>query len=72
MTAVTGLSVGAVGALAHVNVSYYQSFKNVTNSSGRTRAAPTYRTIALLDPITGYVVKAVVGSQRRRRTAKTY
>ena len=78
-TAVTGfynaieaLSIGAMGGLNHVNVSYYQSFKNVTNSSGRTRAAPTYRTVALVDNITGYAVKAKVGSQRRRRTATTY
>jgi hypothetical protein len=61
-----------MGVLAHVNLSYYKGFVNVENSSGRERAAPTYRDSALLDPVTGYVVKQVVGSQRRRRTATTY
>lgn len=71
-TAVEAISVGAVGALQHVNVSYYQGFTNVTNSSGRTRAAPKYRTpTAKVDQVTGYACKAVVGSQRRRRTATT-
>lgn len=70
-TAVAALSVGSVGTLGHVNLSYYQGFKNVTNSSGRTRAAPTYRPLALLDPITGYATKGVLGSQRRRRIATT-
>lgn len=69
---IEALSVGAVGALQHVNVSYYSGFTNVTNSSGRTRAAPKYRTpTAKVDTITGYAVKTVIGSQRRRRTATT-
>lgn len=71
-TAIEALSVGAVGALAHVNLSYYAGFKNITNSSGRERAVPTYRSSALLDIVESYIVKAVVGSQRRRRTATTY
>lgn len=71
-TAVEAISVGAVGALQHVNVSYYSGFTNVTNSSGRTRAAPKYRSpTAKVDTISGYACKAVVGSQRRRRTATT-
>jgi hypothetical protein len=69
---IAALSVGAVGTLKHVNVSYYFGFQNVTNSSGRIRAAPKYRIPnAKLDDITGYACKAVVGSQRRRRTATT-
>jgi hypothetical protein len=71
-TALEALSVGAVGTLAHVNLSYYEGFTNVTNSSGRTRAAPKYRTSALVDTVEGYATKATVGSQRRRRTATTY
>lgn len=71
-TAVEALSVGAVGALGHVNLSYYQGFKNITNSSGRERAVPTYRDSALLDPITQYIAKATMGSQKRRRAASTY
>lgn len=71
-TAVNALSVGAVGQLAHVNLSYYKGFTNVTNSSGRERAVPTYRAAALVDPITGYSAKGVIGSQKRRRNATTY
>jgi hypothetical protein len=70
-TAVQAISVGAVGALAHVNLSYYKGFTNVANSSGRERAVPTYRTTALLDSISGYSAKTVLGSQKRRRTSTT-
>lgn len=70
-TAVEAIDVGAVGSLTHVNLSYYKGFTNVTNSSGRTRAAPTYRAAAQLDTITGYACKAEIGSQRRRRAATT-
>jgi hypothetical protein len=69
--AIAALSVGAMGVLAHVSLSYYSSFTNVTNSSGRTRAAPKYRDTAIVDLVTGYATKATVGSQRRRRTATT-
>jgi len=71
-TAVEAISVGAVGALAHVNLSYYSGFTNITNSSGRTRAVPKYRAAALVDTVNGYFGKKVIGSQRRRRTATTY
>jgi hypothetical protein len=60
-----------MGTLAHVNLSYYKGFTNVTNSSGRERAVPTYRDAALVDPVTGYFGKAIMGSQRRRRTSTT-
>lgn len=69
---IAALSVGAMGVLAHVNLSYYQGFTNVTNSSGRTRAAPKYRDAALLDTVTGYAAKAMLGSQKRRRSASAY
>ncbi len=68
---IEALTVGAVGALAHVNLSYYKGFTNITNSSGRERAVPTYRAAALLDTVEGYATKAVVGSQKRRRTSTT-
>jgi hypothetical protein len=71
-TAVEALSIGSLGALQHVNLSFYEGFTNVTNSSGRTRAAPKYRSTALVDTVTGYATKAVIGSQRRRRTASSY
>jgi hypothetical protein len=69
--ALEALTVGSMGTLAHVNLSYYKGFTNVTNSSGRERAAGKYRDVATLDTVTGYACKAVVGSQRRRRTATT-
>jgi len=68
-TDIEALSIGAMGALQHVNVSYYSGFTNVTNSSGRTRAAPKYRASALVEPVNGYACKAVIGSQRKRRLA---
>lgn len=67
--AIAGDSVGSMGTLAHVNLSYYQGFKNFTFPSGREKAVPQYRATALVDAITGYAAKAIVGSQRRRRTA---
>jgi hypothetical protein len=70
--AIAALSIGAMGALSHVNLSYYQGFVNVTNSSGRTRAAPKYRPVATVDPISGYATKAEIGSQKRRRAALAY
>lgn len=69
IAAIEALSIGAMGTLAHVNLSYYKGFTNVTNPSGRTRAVPTYRTSALLDTISGYSCKALLSSQKRRRTA---
>jgi hypothetical protein len=70
-TAVEAISVGAVGALAHVNLSFYKGFTNFTTPSGRERAVPQYRSTALLDTVTGYSTKARMGSQRRRRAATT-
>ena len=70
-SAIEALDIGAMGALQHVNLSYYKGFTNVTNSSGRERAVPTYRTAALVDTVNGYATKPVIGSQRRRRTSTT-
>jgi len=69
---IEALSVGSLGTLAHVNLSYYAGFTNHTNTSGRARAVPTYRSSALLDTIEGYSTKQRMGSQRRRRSASTY
>jgi hypothetical protein len=71
-TAIAALSVGSMTALTHVNLSYYKGFTNLANSSGRERAVPQYKATATLDTITGYSTKAVVGAQRRRRTATTF
>lgn len=70
--AIAALDVGTVGALSHVNLSYYKGFTNIMNSSGRERAVPTYRDSALVDAISGYSTKGEIGSQRRRRVATTY
>lgn len=67
--AIEALSIGAMGTLQHVNLSYYKGFTNIANSSGREHAVPTYRATALHDNVVGYAGKAVVGSQRRRRTS---
>lgn len=70
-SALEALSVGSMGTLDHVNLSYYKGFTNITNSSGRERAVPTYRSTAQSDPVTGYFCKATIGSQKRRRTSTT-
>lgn len=71
ITYLEGLSIGSMGTLQHVNLSYYKGFTNITNSSGRERAVPTYRATALHDNVTSYICKSVVGSQKRRRTSTT-
>jgi hypothetical protein len=68
---IEALSIGAMGTLTHVNLSYYKGFTNITNSSGRERAVPKYRDTAIHDNIVGYATKSLVGSQRRRRTSTT-
>jgi hypothetical protein len=67
--AIEALSIGAMGTLQHVNLSYYKGFTNIANSSGREHAVPTYRATALHDNVVGYAGKAIIGSQRRRRTS---
>lgn len=67
--ALEALSIGSMGTLAHVNLSYYLGFHNVTNTSGRVRSAPLYRATAIHDTVVGYATKATLGSQRRRRTS---
>jgi hypothetical protein len=69
--AIEALTVGTMGTLQHVNLSYYKGFTNITNSSGRERAVPKYRDTALHDVVTGYSGKQLIGSQRRRRTSTT-
>lgn len=58
----------AVGTLAHVNVSYFQGFHNVTLPSGRSRSFPTQRAVPLIDPVIGYSINPNVASQRRRNS----
>jgi hypothetical protein len=66
---IEALSVGGMGTLKHVNLSYYKGFTNLTTSSGRERAVPTYRPVALHDDVESYSPKQIISSQRRRRTS---
>jgi len=70
--AVVAVSLGSLGTLTHVNLSYYHGFTNIANTSGRVRAVPTYRSPnAISTPVTGYSAKKEFGSQRRRRVSTT-
>jgi hypothetical protein len=72
--ALAGLSIGAMGTLAHVNISFYHG---VYTTSPPWRGPgykypPKYRDSPLIDAVTGYAPKTQVGSQRRRRSAATF
>lgn len=70
IAALEAVALATITAVSHVNLSYYQGFTNVTNSSGRTRAAPKYRSPnAIHDTVIGYAGKVEYGSQRRRRVS---
>lgn len=71
--ALAALSIGSMGTLAHANISF---FKGVSTTTPPWRGPgfkypPKYRTTPQVDPVEGYAVKAVIGSQRRRRQATT-
>lgn len=67
--AVEALTDGSFAGLKHVDLSYYSGFTNHTNTSGRSRAVPTYRATAQHRDVTGYFAKQLVSQQRRRRLA---
>jgi hypothetical protein len=69
--AITALTSGTTVLNNHIMLSYFHGFTNITNSSGRTRAVPTYRPTALHYNVLGYSAKALMGSQKRRRTSTT-
>lgn len=71
IAAIEALSIGSMGTLAHVNLSYYDGYATTTPPwrGPGFKYPPKYRTEAQLDTVEGYACKAVVGSQRRRRTA---
>jgi len=54
------------GSIGQVNVSFFSGFDNHTYPSGRTKAIPRVRATPLVDPITFPILRAKVGSQRRR------
>lgn len=66
LTAVEAAGWTGAGTLETVNVSYYQGFTNHTYPSGRVRPIPTLRGTPVVDPITGYIARRSLGSQRRR------
>lgn len=70
-TAIEALSIGSMGTLQHVNLSYYQGYTNVEIPGRRATSIPTYRSVAKSDPVTSYITKPLIGSQRRRRAATT-
>lgn len=66
-----GLSIGSMGTLSHVCLSYYKGYAK-TSPPWRGpgfKYPPAYRATALSLPVTGYFCKAEIGSQRRRRTS---
>jgi hypothetical protein len=56
----------AIGAITHVNVSYYAGFINHTYPSGRVKAIPSPRITPLVDVITNVRSNNTPASQRRR------
>jgi len=63
---VDSAAIGAMGAVAAVNVSFFQGFTNHTFPSGRVRPIPNLRGTPLIDVITDWDVNPKVASQRRR------
>ena len=55
-----------IGAMAHVNVSYFLGFLDKVFPSGRHRAVPTPRVVPLQDVVLSYSTNPNYGSQRRR------
>jgi hypothetical protein len=73
MTAVEALSIGSMGTLVHVNLSYYQGYRSRETGGGQTTFAPKYRTgAALHDVVSSYAPKQLISSQRRRRSSTTF
>lgn len=71
IAAIQALSIGAMGTLKHVNLSYYSGYTNVEVPGRRAYSIPTYRASAKHDDVTGYSTKPLLSSQRRRRTSTT-
>ena len=72
-TAIEALSVGSMGTLAHVLLSYYSGYSTTTPPwrGPGFKYPPKYRSAAQLMTVECYSTKAVIGSQRRRRTSTT-
>lgn len=61
----------AIGAITHVNVSYYSGFVNHTYPSGRVKAIPALRVTPVVDAVVNMSGNPKVGSQRRRNEQST-
>jgi hypothetical protein len=70
-SALEALSIGSIGALQYVNISFYNGVSTTTPPwrGPGFKYPPKYRTTPLLDHVLGFSAKSVVGSQRRRRTS---
>jgi len=64
--AIAGGAPAGMGAITHVNVSYFLGFHNVTLPSGRTVSRPTLRVAPVVDAVISYAFNPNVASQRRR------
>ena len=63
-------SSGIAGGLSPYNVSFYEGFTVVTDPvTHRARNLPTLRSSPQLDPVIGYSINPIIGSQRRRLRA---
>lgn len=68
---IESFDIGSMGTLQHINLSYYQGYTNVPIPGERTKVKNNYRAVALHDNIESYSCKAMIGSQRRRRSSTT-
>lgn len=70
--ALEALSIGSMGTLTHTVVSYYEGYTTRTTGGGQTTFKPKYRSPnALTFDVEGYAPKALMSSQRRRRSSTT-
>lgn len=71
--AITALSIGSMGTITHANISFYEGVYTTTPPwrGPGFKYPPKYRTVPLVDTVSGYAVKTEIASQRRRRMATT-
>lgn len=72
-TAIEALTIGSMGSLQHVNISFFHGHNTSTPPwrGPGFKYPPLYRVTPQVDNVESYITKAVVGSQRRRRLATT-
>jgi hypothetical protein len=68
--ALTALTVSGTALDGLWNISFYQGFTSAQNPvTHRWRNIPSYRAVPLQDAVNSFTVDALMGSQKRRRTA---